>query len=88
MVFKNSVVFTIVSRDGIEISLGLDRSGNKAGKAGCYLKVTGIEAFHEELIGKGVEMTHPLKTEVYQMKEFMITDPDGNTINFGEVVAT
>jgi catechol 2,3-dioxygenase-like lactoylglutathione lyase family enzyme len=85
--FKNGEVFAIVSRDGIEISLGLDRSGAGAGKGACYLKMTGVDAFHEELLGKGVEMAHPLKTEAYQMREFMITDPDGNTLNFGEPVA-
>jgi len=31
-------------------------------------------------------MTHELRTESYGMREFMITDPDGNTINFGEPV--
>jgi len=82
--FRNAGVFAIVSRDGIEISLALDRSGAKAGKGSCYLKVSGVDAFHDELIGKGVAMTHPLKTEAYVMREFMITDPDGNTLNFGE----
>jgi len=32
-------------------------------------------------------MTHPLKTESYGMRELMITDPDGNTVNFGESAA-
>jgi len=82
--FKNAAVFAIVSRDGIEISLALDRSGAKAGKGSCYLRVRGVEAFHNEFRGKGVAMTHPLKTESYGMREFMITDPDGNTLNFGE----
>ena len=84
--FKNNDVFVIVSRDGVEISLALDRSGARAGKGGCYLKVKAIEAIYEELTGNGVEMTHPLKTESYRMKEFMIIDPDGNTLNFGEPV--
>jgi len=84
--FQNGAVYAIVTRDGIDISLGLDRTGAKSGKGGCYLKLEGIEALHEEFIGKGVIMTHPLKTESYAMKEFMITDPDGNTLNFGEPV--
>jgi uncharacterized glyoxalase superfamily protein PhnB len=85
--FKNGAVFTLVSRDGIEISLGLDRSGARAGKGSCYFKMEGLDLFHDELIRKGVEMTHPLKLEAYGMKEFMLTDPDGNTLNFGEPVA-
>jgi hypothetical protein len=31
-------------------------------------------------------MTHPLRTESYGMREFMITDSEGNTLNFGEPV--
>jgi catechol 2,3-dioxygenase-like lactoylglutathione lyase family enzyme len=84
IVFQNGVVFTIVSRDGIEISLALDRSGTGSSKGSCYLKLEGIDVLHEEFITKGVAMTHPLKTESYGMREFMITDPDGNTLNFGE----
>jgi len=87
IVFRNGAVFAIVSRDGIEISLGLDRSGAEAGKGACYLKMEGVDVLHAEFIGNGVEMTHPLKTESYQMREFMITDLDGNTLNFGEPVA-
>ncbi len=86
VVFKNGTVFAIVARDGIEISLGLDRSGAKIGKGSCYLKVESVDSLHEELTGKGVAMTHALKTESYKMREFMITDPDGNTLNFGERV--
>jgi catechol 2,3-dioxygenase-like lactoylglutathione lyase family enzyme len=86
--FRNGAVFATVARDGIEISLGLDRTGNKVGRGSCYLKLEGIEALHEELIAKGVSMSHPLKTESYGMKEFMITDPDGNTLNFGQPVKT
>ena len=89
VVFKNGAVFAIVSRNGIEISLGLDRAG--AGKGACYLKVKGVDALHDdalhdEFVAKGVAMTHSLKTESYHMREFMITDPDGNTLNFGEPV--
>jgi catechol 2,3-dioxygenase-like lactoylglutathione lyase family enzyme len=84
--FKNGAVFAIVSRDGIEISLAVDRSGTATGKGACYLKVTGVDALHEELLGQGVAMAHPLKTESYGMREFMVKDPDGNGLNFGEPV--
>ena len=82
--FKNGDIFAIVSRDQIDLSLGVDQSGLKAGKGACYLKVTGVDAFHDEFKKKGVEMMHPLRTESYGMREFMIADPDGNTLNFGE----
>ena len=86
VVFKNGAVFAIVARDGIEISVGLDRSGGKIGKGSCYLKVGGIDSLHDEFLANGVTMSHPLKTESYGMREFMITDPDGNNLNFGEPI--
>ena len=84
--FRNGAVFAIVARDGIELNLALDRPGANPGKGACYLKVAGVDALHDELRANGVAMTHPLKTESYGMREFMITDPDGNTLNFGEPV--
>lgn len=84
VIFRNGAVFAIVSRDEIAISLALDRSGTTAIKGACYFKLDGIDAIHHEFLAKGVVMTHPLRTESYGMREFMITDLDGNTLNFGE----
>jgi transcriptional regulator with XRE-family HTH domain/catechol 2,3-dioxygenase-like lactoylglutathione lyase family enzyme len=84
--FRNDGVYTIVRRDEVEIGLGLDRSGEKAGRGSCYLKLTGVDAVHAEFLSNGVGMTHDLKDENYGMREFMITDPDGNTVNFGEPI--
>ncbi len=83
VVFRNGSVFAVVTRDGIEISLALQRNG-AIHKSACYVKLAGVDALHEEFTARGVTMTHPLKTESYGMREFMITDPDGNTLNFGE----
>jgi len=85
-VFQNGAVYAIYSRDGIEISLSLDRTGAKSGKGSCYIKLEGVDALHAELLVKNVVVTHPLKTESYGMREFMLTDLDGNTLNFGEPV--
>jgi catechol 2,3-dioxygenase-like lactoylglutathione lyase family enzyme len=84
--FKNGAVFTIVARDNIEISFVLNSDGTLCGHAGCYLKVANVQAFHDDFRRHGIEMTHPLRTEKYGMREFMITDPDGNMLNFGEPV--
>ncbi len=84
--FCNGAGFTIVTRDGIEISLALNRTSAAPDKCACYLKLSGIDTLHDEFAANGVPMTHPLRTESYGMREFMITDPDGNTLNFGEPV--
>jgi len=56
------------------------------GRGGCYLKMQGVDSLHKEFVAKGIEMIHELKTESYGMREFMISDLDGNRINFGEPV--
>ena len=86
VMFRNGAVFAIVARDGIEISLRLARAGDAPGNGACYIKLKGVDALHDELAACGVDMTHPLKTESYGMRELMITDPDGNTLNFGEPI--
>ena len=84
--FRNGNVFAIVTRNQVEIGLSLDRSGDQAGRGGCYVKLQGVDSLHEELGSRGIHMVHELKTEAYGMREFMIRDLDGNTLNFGEPV--
>ncbi|MEO6845886.1 MAG: VOC family protein [Chthoniobacterales bacterium] len=81
----NPVSFAIMSRDGVEICLGSQGAG-VPGKNGCYIKLSGVDDLYAEYQKNGVKIVHTLKTEEYGMKEFMIEDLDGNTINFGEPV--
>src|SRR3989442_12171 len=78
------ISFAIMKRDNVELMLQTRRLGGVPGKNGCYIKLTGVEALYSEYQKKGVTIVHPLRTEEYGMKEFMIADLDGNKINFGE----
>ena|SRR5579862_1626906 len=83
--FRNGDLFAIVSRDGVEIGLAPVAVHKRTpGTGGIYLKASGVDALHTDLVAKGVAMLHPLRDEAYGMREFMIADPDGNTINYGE----
>jgi catechol 2,3-dioxygenase-like lactoylglutathione lyase family enzyme len=84
--FRNGGVYTIVRRDGVEIGLALDRTGSRSGRGSCYVKMTGVDSMYSELVANGVAIAHELKNEAYGMREFMVTDPEGNTVNFGEAV--
>ena len=87
-VFRNGVTFAIVQRDQIELGLIQAAYGRTApGGAGCYCKLSqGIDALYAEYQARGVPILHELRDEPYEMREFMIGDPDGNTINFGQLV--
>jgi catechol 2,3-dioxygenase-like lactoylglutathione lyase family enzyme len=78
------ISFAIMKRDAVQLMLQTERLGGVPGRNGCYIKLTGVESLYAEYQKKVVKIVHPLRTEEYEMKEFMIADPDGNTINFGE----
>ena len=46
--------------------------------------VTGLAALHAEYAAAGANITRPVEDTVYGMREFEVTDPDGNVICFGE----
>src|SRR5476649_2926529 len=85
LAFVNGKFFAIVSRDGVEIGLTpADCHKGIPGKGSVYLKVSGVDAIYADILAKEIPALHPLKVENYGMKEFMIADQDGNTVNYGE----
>jgi catechol 2,3-dioxygenase-like lactoylglutathione lyase family enzyme len=87
-VFRNGVTFAIVCRDKVELGLGQAAyAGGAPGGASCYCKLSeGIDLLYAEYQARGVSIPHPLRDESYAMREFMIADPDGNTISFGQPI--
>jgi catechol 2,3-dioxygenase-like lactoylglutathione lyase family enzyme len=87
--------YLIVVRDEIELhffpSADLDPATSIAG---CYLRVRDADALHREFAAAGLppwEEGFPCLGEVeatdYGMREFAATDPDGNLLRVGHVVA-
>ncbi|MCP4328065.1 MAG: hypothetical protein GY791_06475 [Alphaproteobacteria bacterium] len=50
----------------------------------AYFHVAGLETLHTELVQSGAPITRPIEKTVYGMREFEVTDPDGNVLCFGE----
>lgn len=50
--------------------------------AGCYLHVPGIDALRATLASAGMQVSE-VRDEPWGMREFTLTDPDGNTIRLG-----
>ena len=55
-----------------------------AGTWDAYIHVTDLEALHAEFEARGAPITRPIEDTVYGMREFEVTDPDGNVLCFGE----
>ena len=72
-----------------EIGLGLVQVEHPAvaGFACCYLNVEGVEELHERCLAAGASITSPLTHQPWGNYDFVIADPDGHQLAFGEVPA-
>ena len=87
LVLQSGNNYAAVGRDFVQIGLGLRGGGSTKGpKSSVYINMNNVESLYKELKGRGVKMSSELKTQPSKMKEFAITDPDGNIITFGEYV--
>lgn len=86
--FGEPTEYGAVGRGPIQIHLSQDHAGGRAGKGASYVLVAGVDALYEEFKGKGVTMAVDLGDRPYRMRDFYIADPDGNTIGFGEWLAS
>lgn len=50
--------------------------------AGCYLIIADVDAWHQRLQATGHPVT-PLENQPWGMREFTLTDPNGNHIRIG-----
>ncbi|MGI9422250.1 MAG: glyoxalase superfamily protein [Hyphomicrobiaceae bacterium] len=50
----------------------------------AYIHVTGLAGLAQEFQAAGVTLTRDITETVYGMREFEVTDPDGNIVCFGE----
>jgi catechol 2,3-dioxygenase-like lactoylglutathione lyase family enzyme len=76
----------IPKEPGPRLFINAWQGGPPEGQKGwqVYLHVVGIETFYESLLLRGIEPTRDLENTAYGMREFEITDPDGNVLCFGE----
>ena len=76
--------YAIVSADGVDIHLSLDRSRTRSGTGFCYIETKSINALYEKYDNAGVIFTRPMEISPSGMKDFEIKDYEGNRISFGE----
>ena len=78
--------FGIFERDKSLLFVDAWKGGPKpvAGAWEAYIHVAGVDALYAELRDGGVPITRTIENTVYGMREFEVTDPDGNVLCFGE----
>ena len=50
----------------------------------AYIHVSDVDGIAAELRGKGVQLSRDITNTLYGMREFDVTDPDGNVLCFGQ----
>lgn len=73
-------VFITISRDDISFYL-TQHSGDCQPGGLLYLRVPDVDAFYKEIIAKGIKTQSKPENFEGIMRDFRVTDPDGNTLN-------
>jgi uncharacterized glyoxalase superfamily protein PhnB len=72
-----------VCRDQVEVNLS-QSSEPTVTISKVYFQMTGVEAYYSGLTTAGARVAAPLANRPYGMRDFMIVDPSGNELSFGE----
>lgn len=72
-----------------DAGLGLGQVANPAvaGFACCYFNVDGVEELHQRCVDAGATITNHLTHQPWGNYDFVVADPDGHQLAFGEVPA-
>ena len=79
------VSFAIVQRGAAEVHLQV--KGERAGQGHCHMLVTGIEELHRAFESSGVDIRQPLKIQPWGLRDIVIADIDGNTMEIAELIS-
>jgi uncharacterized glyoxalase superfamily protein PhnB len=86
--FRMGEDYAILGREALYLHLmPASRAPASLGQSSVYVFANGLDALHEELVGRGCPIEVAPKDYDYGMREFSVRDPDGNRITFGEEVA-
>jgi len=71
-----------------EVRIHLSRpgtpNGQSIGQGSIYIFCDAVDAYHKEITAKGATSQAPPKDYEYGMRDFVVNDPDGNLIGFGQ----
>ena len=77
--------FAIVGLGRITIALDLDKTTRPPrGGWAAYLYIDGVDAYHQALVERGVEIVQAPHDTFYGLREISIRDIDGHMLAFGQ----
>ena len=87
--YRNGDGYAFLDRNGFEIHLSTSAilvSGQSPSGIYFYLARDSAAALEAEFRAAGVPILSPLAVREWRMNEFVLDDPDGNLLRFGEPV--
>ncbi|NII28515.1 hypothetical protein HB364_25755 [Pseudoflavitalea sp. X16] len=73
----------VMDRDSVRLLLVL-RTPQHTGIASCYTYIRDADALYAELLTKGAAIPAPPVSQPWGLREFHVTDPEGNILTFGQ----
>lgn len=75
-----------VTRDDVELNLA--RRGDNGSRGACrvYVRLTDVDEYFEECRRNRVILIRPPTDQPHGMRDFAVTDPSGNQLEFGEAI--
>ena len=80
------VALASVCRDAVELNLGRRGAYGPPGPSQVYVRVTGVDAYHDQLVRAGVAIQVPIDDRAYGLRDFSVADASGNRLDFGEEI--
>ena len=75
--------YVIIRRDDAELHFYEFPVDPKQNLSGCYLRIGDAAALHDEWEAARTEILQPLTETDYGLREFAVSDPNGNLIKIG-----
>ena len=67
-----------------EASIHLNSNRPPAAGSVVCIFCDGVDALHDDLVKRGADITREMTTHSYGMRDFIVSDPDGHQLIFGQ----
>lgn len=61
------------------------QSNRVTGESSVYVFCEGVDDYYKAIAARGATVVDPIMSYPYNMRDFVIEDPDGNLITFGQL---
>src|SRR5262245_56294819 len=80
---KDDPCYMAFERDGVWLQV----TSFKGTLGTCvYVYVDDVDSLYVEFVASGVQNLDPVQNQTWNMREFAVTDPDNNTLRFGQEI--